>query len=309
MQTAISTFDDRAAAERAVERLVDAGFSRDEVHIEEGSATEARATASGATDADRGYRDEGILASFGHFFASLFEGDERGTQHAGTYSEAVRRGSVVVVVDAVDETQAQQAATIMDELGAVNMDQRADEWRAEGWAYDRMPAQALRGEADDGSRLRGDQDKVLNVVQEELQVGKRTVDRGGVRIVQRVSETPVRELVRLREVRAVVERRPVDRAAGDADLKLFQDGVVEVREMSEEPVVAKTARVVEEVVVGKEAQERTEEISDTVRRKDVDVERLEARGSTVSREEHAEAAARRDPAYREPRNNPTDRNS
>jgi len=309
MQTAISTFDDRTAAERAVERLVEAGFSRDDVHIEEGSTTSGT-TASGATDADRGYRDEGILASIGHFFASLFEGDDRSTQHAGTYSEAVRRGSVVVVVDAVDEAQAEQAATIMNELGAVNMDERADQWRAEGWTgYDRMPAQALRGDVADEARLRGDQDKVLNVVQEELQVGKRTVDRGGVRVVQRVSEKPVRELLRLREERAVVERHPVDREATQADLETFQEGVVEVREMSEEPVVAKTARVVEEVTVGKEAQERTEEISDTVRRKDVDVERLEGRGSTVSREEHAEAAARRDPAYREPRNNPTDRNS
>jgi stress response protein YsnF len=47
--------------------------------------------------------------------------------------------------------------------------------------------------------------------------------------------------------------------------------VVEVRETSEEPVVAKTARVVEEVVVGREAIERTETVRDTVRREEVEI--------------------------------------
>ena len=40
---------------------------------------------------------------------------------------------------------------------------------------------------------------------------------------------------------------------------------------AEEPVVAKTAHVVEEVVVGREATERTETVKDTVRREEVDV--------------------------------------
>jgi stress response protein YsnF len=47
--------------------------------------------------------------------------------------------------------------------------------------------------------------------------------------------------------------------------------VVEVRETSEEPVIAKTARVVEEVVIGREATERTETVKDTVRREEVEV--------------------------------------
>jgi len=37
------------------------------------------------------------------------------------------------------------------------------------------------------------------------------------------------------------------------------------------PVVAKTARVVEEVVVGRETTERTETVKDTVRREEVEV--------------------------------------
>jgi stress response protein YsnF len=85
----------------------------------------------------------------------------------------------------------------------------------------------------------------------------------------------VREVVRLREERAVVERRAVDRPATAGDLSTFKEGTLEVREKVEEPVVAKSARVVEEVRVGKEVREREEAIEDTVRRKDVDVQQLE----------------------------------
>ncbi|WP_327220299.1 DUF2382 domain-containing protein [Caballeronia catudaia] len=55
-----------------------------------------------------------------------------------------------------------------------------------------------------------------------------------------------------------------------ADLK---EGSVEIRETAEEPVIAKTARVVEEVLVGKEASTRTETVNDTVRGTEVDVQR------------------------------------
>lgn len=47
-----------------------------------------------------------------------------------------------------------------------------------------------------------------------------------------------------------------------------------MRETAEEAVVGKTARVVKEVSVGKEVTNRSETVSDTVRRTDVDVERL-----------------------------------
>ena len=50
--------------------------------------------------------DPGVLASYGHFFASLF-GLDHPAGHAQTYSEAVRRGNSVVVVDAPDDQQAE----------------------------------------------------------------------------------------------------------------------------------------------------------------------------------------------------------
>ncbi len=98
--------------------------------------------------------------------------------------------------------------------------------------------------------------------------------RGGVRVYTRVGEQPVEETVRLREEKVNVERQPVNRPVSDADLKSGRDQTVEVREYAEEPVVAKEARVVEEVRVGKEATERNQTVRDTVRHTEVNVENL-----------------------------------
>jgi uncharacterized protein (TIGR02271 family) len=86
-----------------------------------------------------------------------------------------------------------------------------------------------------------------------------------------VVETPVQEQVMLRKEDVQVERRPVDRpmAAGD---DAFRERTIEATETSEEAVVSKEARVTEEVVVRKTAEERTETVRDTVRRTEVEVE-------------------------------------
>jgi uncharacterized protein (TIGR02271 family) len=119
------------------------------------------------------------------------------------------------------------------------------------------------------------------VVREELHVGKREVLRGGVRVYNRVDEQPVEEEVELREEHVRVDRRPANRPATEADLR-GHDEVIEVTEKAEVPVVNKTARVVEEVVVGKETTKRSENIKDTVRRSDVKVEKIGTQDSTFA---------------------------
>ena len=79
------------------------------------------------------------------------------------------------------------------------------------------------------------------------------------------------EDVSLREERVRVERRPVDRAATGDDA-LFQERTIDVGERGEEAVVGKETRVREELVIDKEVEERTERVSDTVRRTDVNID-------------------------------------
>lgn len=112
------------------------------------------------------------------------------------------------------------------------------------------------------------------MIEEELQIGKRVVETGGARIRSRIVEKPVEESLRLRQEHVRVERTPVNRPASEADLATFQQGSVEMIEHTEVPVVSKQARVVEEVSLNKEVDEKVETVRDTVRRTEVDVENL-----------------------------------
>jgi uncharacterized protein (TIGR02271 family) len=129
---------------------------------------------------------------------------------------------------------------------------------------------------DMGEQLNEQRSTAIPVVQEELKVGKREVQRGGVRVFSRVVETPVNESVNLREEHVNVERRPVDQPISSADATAFKEQSIELRQKAEEAVVQKSARVVEEVVVGKTATQRQENIKDSVRHTEVQVESLGA---------------------------------
>ena len=133
------------------------------------------------------------------------------------------------------------------------------------------------GRTSETDTLRDGREEVIPVTEEELRIGKREVHHGRVRVRSYVVETPVNEEVRLREERVSVERRPVDRAVTGNEA-LFKDRVIEAEERAEEAVVSKEARVREELVLRKQAEERTQTVSDTVRRTEVEVE--DERGTT-----------------------------
>lgn len=120
-----------------------------------------------------------------------------------------------------------------------------------------------------------DNASVIPIVEEEMEVGKRTVDAGGVRVFRKIVSIPVEESIQLREEHISVERQAVDRAVTDADLAAQGDRVIELTETAEEAVVGKSARVVEEIRVGKEVSEHTEHIEESVRRTEIAIEEVE----------------------------------
>lgn len=127
-------------------------------------------------------------------------------------------------------------------------------------------------------------EETIQLVEEELTVGKRSVERGHVRVRSRIVESPVHEQVTLRDEHVEVDRRTVDRPVDGAEAdRLFQERSVEMTEVDEEAVVGKTARVVEEVVVRKDVGERVERIDDTVRRTEVEIDDMSAREDDCSR--------------------------
>jgi uncharacterized protein (TIGR02271 family) len=100
----------------------------------------------------------------------------------------------------------------------------------------------------------------------------RPQEAGAVRIEKRVvAEDRVLD-VPVTEERVRVERRVVDRPVTAADANAFEETVIEVPLRSETVDIQKQARVAEEVIVGKEAVQRTERVTDTVRREEVFVD-------------------------------------
>ncbi len=112
------------------------------------------------------------------------------------------------------------------------------------------------------------------IVEEELRIGTRQVDTGGVRVATHVEEIPVQEQVTVRTEQVRVERRVVNRVVGNGDIPPLHDGAIEVHGTAEEVVVDKQTRIVEEVVIRKDVEEHTEIVRDTIRRTDVQVEEL-----------------------------------
>ncbi|MGE5478771.1 MAG: YsnF/AvaK domain-containing protein [Bacteroidales bacterium] len=176
-------------------------------------------------------------------------------EEAHAYAEGVRRGNTLVLAK-TDDAEAEQVRAIMNRYNPIDIHSESDKWRAEGWS----------------GRNEASSETVIPVSQEELAIGKREVDTGGVRVHSHVVEQPAVADVHLHQERVQVERMPVDRPLSDAD-RAFQERTIEARETAEEAVVGKRARVVEEVRVKKEGEERTEHVEDTVRRTDVQVDR------------------------------------
>lgn len=269
-KTVVGVFDERTDAERVRNQLVNLGLSSGDVSIQGGADTGVSSSTTTATSDDGTHRHGGVMG----FFRSLFgmDDDDDG-KYAHHYSEAVRRGSYVVCASTESDELADRAATVMQQAGAVNIEHRAARWREQGWTGYRDDAAPLSsGELAQERELNAAARTRVPVVDEEIQIGKRTVERGGVRVHTRLVEQPIEEQVRLREEHARIERRPVDRAVTDADVAALREGTIEVRETVEEPVVQKVARVREEIEVGKEVEERTETIRDTVRHTEVQVD-------------------------------------
>jgi uncharacterized protein (TIGR02271 family) len=281
-QTLIGLFNSFDDAENAADRLEQEGIPRADMNIHANApslqATDGTSAAADDVGARTVVADRQVDEMHEHksggivgFFKRLF-GDGDMPEEVGHYHESLRRGHALLSVDVGDESRVDAVRSALNGAGALDIDERVAQWKNSGYtAYDSgVPAYT----ADEVAADR----QAFPVVKEELAVGKREVSTGGVRVYSRLTDTPVSESVNLREERATIERRPVDRPATAADLK---EGFVEVRETSEEAVVAKNARVVEEVVVGKESSNRTETVNDTVRGTDVQVDHVAGEEPTL----------------------------
>jgi uncharacterized protein (TIGR02271 family) len=282
-------FEDRGAAEEAASRLRGLGITDASIRLTGGDDYTSRSD----YQSDRGFWD-----SISDFF---FPSEER-----VTYAEGLRRGGYLLTVSGVSAEYEDRVIDILDDEGSVDLDARSSAWRHEGWtgadAGSSTAGMASAGALDAGTgagagagmagSLGGRETRVgyeaeaerldqalsaegdseaIPVIEERLRVGKRDVNLGRVRVRAYVVEEPVSEEVTLREERVEIERRPVDRPL-DAGEAAFTDRTIEAEEHTEEAVVSKEARVVEEIGIVRRSDERTETVSDSVRHTEVEVE-------------------------------------
>ncbi len=287
-RTITAIYDSEVDARHAREQLLDAGLDDDEVRVVSHNLT---STPVGSVD-----HDKGVWESIKEFFV--------GDDDRSKYSEGMRRGGYLLTA-LVDEEHSAEAISTLEKTNAIDLDERAEQWRSEGWtdsdtfisgerttttvtqasagSNSQAGSGAQAGSASQaGSTFQASQagaresdagdERRIPVVEERLRVGKREVDRGGVRVRSYVIEEPVHEKVSLHEEHVDVQRRPVGERAATSSDELFRDQTIEVTEHGEEPVIAKEAVVKEEVIIRKTGEDRVEEIDDTVRHTEVDVD-------------------------------------
>ncbi|WP_266205364.1 YsnF/AvaK domain-containing protein [Pontibacter kalidii] len=253
-QTVIGIFDYGVDAQMAAQQLEKAGIPSNKIDI----AVHGARDKSAASNTPQQPQNRDNDSRVGNFFNSLLGNRDESAK----YSQVAQNGSIVTVHTSSEE-ESRKVSQILDKAGAIDVNERATQ---QGGGM----ASSTKGNWTGSSAS-------IPVVEENLNVGKREVETGGVRLRSRIIERPVEENLRLREEHVNVERRPVNRPASERDLDTFKEGEKTMTEHAEIPMVNKEARVVEEVRLNKETTEHTEKIKDTVRKQDVEVDKLNPR--------------------------------
>lgn len=113
-RTLTAFYDHRAEAEKAMVRVTDLGIA--DVRMTGGEDFAGREDAG---------RDRSIWDSISDFFFP--------PEDSETYAEGLRRGGFLVTARNVPPELHDQVLDILDDDGSIDLDQRADNWRAEGW--------------------------------------------------------------------------------------------------------------------------------------------------------------------------------
>lgn len=262
-ETIVAVFDTAAHADAAIRDLMTAGIpaSSIEHYAQEAGSTDAAATTT-TTNEHRG------------FWGWLTGGDEATQDHHALYDQSIKSGGTVVTIIA-NNADVEGINEILDRHNPIDMDERHSQYSSSGsYGAATAPVVAASSAAAPTAQVTtagGSAEEVIALSEETLAVGKREVDRGTTRVRRYVVERPIEEQVRLRNETVSVFRRPVTGgAAVGADA--FTNREITITETDEEAVVAKSAHVVEEVVVQKGVEERVETIRDTLRREEVEIE-------------------------------------
>ena len=268
-ETIAAVYKTPAQAESAVQELLSAGVPEASIdrHMQGGSYRGGSSFLETRPTESKG------------FWSSLFGGETH--DDTSVYDENLTSGGSVVTVRAVSDADYDHVAAILDRHDPVDVD---DHMSRNSSVETTTTATYAAAPAAPKPVAAGvvPADATLSLSEESLTVGKRMVNRGSTRIRRYVVEKAVEENVTLRDEKVTIERRPVTAGSNVSDTA-FTDKVIEMTETGEEAVVGKTARVVEEVALRKEAVDHVETVRDTVRKEEVEIEEVPGTGLAADR--------------------------
>jgi uncharacterized protein (TIGR02271 family) len=259
--TVVGLFDNRSSAGAATQELIQKGFMRENIDVSNRRIGETNNRAQIAVT------ETGVSESISNFFNSLFGSDKKTASH---YASVAGDADAIISVQVDSPERAMEAAAILDRYGAIDVDARAAQPNQTGGQQNFANTAATAPNTPDNQGV-----TAIPIIEEQIQIGKQVVEQGKARIRSRIVEKPVAANLRLREEHVVVNRRPVNRDVTEADLANFREGEIVITEHAEVPIVGKQARVVEEVLIGKNVTQHEEVVRDTVRRNEVEVEAIE----------------------------------
>jgi uncharacterized protein (TIGR02271 family) len=258
-QTIVAVYDRRSEADAAVRDLMAASVPSQAIsRHENGGETTTETVAP---------REEG-------FWARLF--GSQPDHDTSVYDRSIENGSSVVTVR-VSSDQVDHISSILETHNPIDIEERSAQYTASRAATTSTISPGSPGTPSTiGTPVTAEtasETGAMQLAEETLAVGKRAVGGATTRVRRFVVETPVQEQVSLRDESVTLERRPVtdSRPVGTGE---FTDKVLEMTEMSEQAVVSKTARVVEEVNLRKDVSDRVETVKDTLRRDEVEIEKV-----------------------------------
>lgn len=239
----IVAFYDRAEkAHKAAQALEGSGFGSGDINVLDGDSL-----------SDKDVRD-------GNLWPRLF-GRTVSDQESAVYRRTLDSGGAALTLRTPD-TEVDRVMKILNVHGAMNLHDAS------------TSASNLRSStpAAEVGKMAATEE-VLRLAEEQVDISKRQVTTGKSRIRRFVTEKPVQQQVTLHEEHCEVARREATdpRLANDVDWK---DRTIEIIETNEQPVVTKTARVAEEVVIRRRGSDHVETVRDTVRRQQIEVERV-----------------------------------
>jgi uncharacterized protein (TIGR02271 family) len=275
-ETIVAVFDNRAHADAAVKALRAGGYAEADISI---------------FDEERLAAGKKSITKHAGLWHRLF-GEDIHQHEAAIYSQTIEHGGVVLSAR-VPENEVAHAIALLDLHRPVNVHDRAVTAGVAEPAHvtavekkiEKMPLVSTQKIALP-PKVAEQHGEVLQLAEEQLQVGKKLVESGRTRVRRFMTERPVTENVTLHEEHAEVIRRAIDdpKFVGNVD---WADREIEVKETAEQALINKTARIVEEVALKKIGKDHVQTISEKLRRQQVEVERLGPDGKPMRQQPKA----------------------